>query len=358
MVNVETVKRPVMLFYLITGIQKWQHNYGVIPDELYQGMLMFAHLTAEGNPDPPVDLYQLIRTLHRPSQEWGIPDLENDYPEHAPLLEEAIGLVADTDEFMNRYISPQDAEQQNMYDILKYCREEDRQLQTEYTAIRTFLSEPQHAVITARELNEFVEDFQDSELINLIRHCYQEITQELPNFRKCPHCGWTMEYKNDRWRCNKEDICHSLADMEILESFEFGKQRILRLNPGIQRFVLLPGISELRMAKRLRRKGYEVELYPNVDTFDLSVRQADREFFLDVKDFKDPRTLANFFNEQSATYLEKYQDKCIIVVPQYRNLLFREYKKRAQMYLNETAQQYIRIVMENEIDKTLQEVFG
>jgi len=357
MTQVETVKRPDMLFHLITGIQKWQENFAVIPDELYTGMLMFAHLSAEGNSDPPVDIYQLIRILHRPSHEWGIQCLQNDYPEHSPLLDEAVGLVADTDEFMNRYISPQDAEQQNMYDILKYCREDSRQLQDEYTAIRTFLSEPQHAVITARELNEFVENFQDFELINLIRNCYQEITQELPKFRKCPHCGWTMEYKHDRWRCNKEDICHSLADMEILAPFEFGKQRVFRLKPGIQRFVLLPGISELRLAKRLRKKGYEVDLYPNIDTFDLSVRQAGREFFLDVKDFKDPRTLANFFNEQSASYLEKYQDQCLIVVPRYRGLLFHEYKKRAEMYMSETARYYIRIVMENEVEQVLEDVF-
>ncbi|WP_195575449.1 hypothetical protein [Paenibacillus sp. 1001270B_150601_E10] len=355
--HVETVKRPDMLFHLITGIEKWQSDYGLIPDELYMGMLMFIHLSAEGNLDPPVDLHHLLRILHKPSREWGIPGLENDYPENAPLLEEAIGLVADADEFMNRFISPQDAEQQNMYEILKYCREDGRQLQAEYTAIRTFLSDTQHAVIAARELNNFVENFQDSELIKLIRCCYQEVTQELPNFRKCPHCGWTMEHKQDRWRCNKENICRHFADMEMFESFDFGKQRVFRLIPGIQRFVLLPGISELRIAHRLRKKGYTVEMYPRVDTVDLSVSKEDKEFFLDVKDFKDPRILANFFNGQATSYLEKYKEQCVIVIPQYRNVLFREYKKRAQMYLNEKARDYIRIVMENEVDQVLQEVF-
>lgn len=86
MTQVETVKRPDMLFNLITGIQKWQGNFGVIPDELYTGMLMFAHLSAEGNSDPPVDIYQLIRILHRPSHEWGIQGLHNDYPEHSLFL--------------------------------------------------------------------------------------------------------------------------------------------------------------------------------------------------------------------------------------------------------------------------------
>ncbi|MEC0136457.1 hypothetical protein P4H94_06100 [Paenibacillus macerans] len=357
MVNEGKIKPSDMLFHLITGIQKWQNNFGVIPDELYKGMLMFIQLSSELNTDPPVDLYHLMQILHKPSQEWGISDLKNDYPEQAPLLDKFVGLVADTDEFLNRFISPQDAEQQHMYDILKYCRDESRSLQAEYTMIRSFLSDPEHAVIAARELSQFVDAFQDPDLVNLIRSCYQEVTKDLSNYRKCPHCGWTMEYRNDRWRCNKEDVCHLLVDMEVLEPFLFGKQRVFRLTPGIQRFVLLPGMSELRMAERLRKKGYEVDLYPNIDTFDLSVKQNGHEFFLDVKDFKDPQTLANYFNDQSASYLEKYLDQCFIVVPQYRDLLFRDYKKRSQMHLNDTAKQYIRIIMENEVDQRLQEVF-
>lgn len=350
-------KTSEMLFYLITGIQQWQNNYGAIPDDLYKGMLMFIQLSSEMNPNPPVDLYHLMQILYKPSQEWRIPDLMKVYPEQAPLLDNFVGLVTDADEFLNRFISPQEAEQQQMYEILKYCREESRRLQEEYTIIRTFLSDPGHAVLTSRERSDFLDRFQDVDLIQLIIACYQEITEEVSNYRKCPHCGWTMEYKHDQWRCNKEDVCRSLADMEALEPFDFGKQRVFRLIPGIQRFVLLPGMSELRMVERLQKKGYEVDLYPNIDTFDLSVRQGGRQFFLDVKDFKDPQTLANYFNEQSSSYLEKYLDQCYIVIPQYRDLMFRNYKKRAEVYLNDTAQRYIRIIMENELERRLQEVF-
>lgn len=345
------------LLSLITGINKWQGNYGKIPDELYKGMLLFIEQTAASKAQPPVDLYHLLQTLHHPSKEWGIPDLQDYYPEEAPLLEEFIGLTPDADEFLNRHVSPEDAEQQTMYEILMYCREEGRQLQQEYARIRTFLSNPHHAVITSFQLSEFAETFPDIQLTNLIKQCYEEITPRIANYRKCPHCGWTLEYKNDRWCCNKEDICHLLADFELMTSFDFGKERVLRLLPGIQRFVLLPGLSELRIGERLTRKGYQVELYPNVDEYDLVVSEDGQSIFLDVKDFRDPRTLANFFNHQSPAYLEKYKNKCLIVVPNYRSQLFPSYRERSMNLLNETAREYIEMIMENEIESTLKKVF-
>lgn len=345
------------LLSLITGINKWQGNYGKIPDELYKGMLLFIEQTAASTDQPPVDLYHLLKILHRPSKEWGIPDLQDYYPEDAPLLEEFIGLTPDADEFLNRYVSPQDAEQQTMYEILMYCREEYRQLQQEYGRIRTFLSNPQNAVVTSFQLSQFADTFLDIQLTNLIKQCYEEITPMMANFRKCPHCGWTLEYKNDRWRCNKEDICHLLADFELISSFDFGRERVLRLIPGIQRFVLLPGISELRIAERLIRKGYQVELYPNVDEYDLLVSEDGKTIFLDVKDFRDPRTLANFFNHQSPAYLEKYKNKCLIVVPNYRSQLFASYRERSMNLLNEIAREYIEMIMEKEIESTLKKVF-
>ncbi|KJD42904.1 hypothetical protein [Paenibacillus terrae] len=350
-------KEQDMLLSLITGFYKWQGNYGKIPDELYKGMLLFIGQTAPSKAQPPVDLFHLLQILHRPSKEWGVPDLKECYPEDAPLLEEYVGLSPQADEFLNLHISPQDAEQQNMYEILMYCKEEGRQLQQEYALIRTFLSNPQNSIITSFQLSEFAETFTDLQLTNLIKQCYEEITPIIANFRKCPNCGWTLEYRKDRWRCNKEDICHLLADFENLSSFDFGKERVLRQLPGIQRFVLLPGMSELRIAERLIRKGYEVELYPNVDEYDLSVSVNGKRVYLDVKDFRDPRTLANFFNHQTSAYLEKYKGKCLIVVPEYRSLLFASYRERSMALLNETAQEYIEMIMENEIELSLKKVF-
>lgn len=344
-----------MLLLLVRGIAAWQNNYSRIPDELYEGMMRFIALSASPHTKPPVDIHQLIRLLHKPSNEWGIPNIQNYYPENAPLLEEFIGLTAEADEFLNMYISPQDAEQQCMFNILKFCRQKGTELQQDYVKIRTFLSNSRNAVLTFYDLSTFAAEFRHAELTELIHQCYEDVTESLVNYRICPHCGWTMEYKKDQWRCNKEDICHWLADMENLKTFDFGSNRVKRLRPGIQRYVLLPGISEIRIAERLLRRGYEVELYPNLDEYDLSVRKNDRLIYLDVKDFRDPSTLANFFNSQSASYLEKYHEKCYIVVPKYRNDRYPMYVDRSMNRLIEPAKDFIRMITEKELNVMLKE---
>ncbi|NEN84698.1 hypothetical protein [Paenibacillus elgii] len=346
-----------MLYYLITGLQKWPNNYTEIPNELHRGMLMFIQEAARSGSEIPADLHRLIQTLHKPSNEWGIQGVIEYYPGEASLIEEFVGITPDAEDFINTYISPDEAQQRNMFAILQFCRDESRKLQEEYTKIRTFLSQPQNAVLSSFQLAQFAESFRDRELSILVRQCYEEVTSLLVNYRKCPHCGWTLEYKHDRWRCNKENICHSLADFEVVDQFDFKNERIYRLLPGIQRYVLLPGISETKLADFLKRKGYGVELYPNIDEYDLAVSLHNNKIFLDIKDFKDPRTLANFFNQKSQAYIEKYGQRVYVVIPKYRNDLFPFYSKRASALLNEEAKKFINIIMENEVEKTLKKVF-
>ncbi|MGI2295681.1 hypothetical protein [Paenibacillus sp. GXUN7292] len=345
-----------MLYYLIIGLQKWPNNYAQIPDELHKGMLMFIQEVARSGGEIPAELHKLLQILHKPSNEWGIQGLIEYYPGEAPVIEEFIGITPDAEDFINTYISPNEAQQRNMYAILQFCRDESRKLQTEYAQIRTFLSHSQNAVLSSFQLAQFVESFRDRELSTLVRQCYEEVTTLLVNFRKCPYCGWTLEYKNDRWRCNKENICYALADFEMFEQFDFENNRVYRLLPGIQRYVLLPGMSEMKLADFLKRKGYGVELFPNIDEYDLAVSLNNNKIFLDVKDFKDPRTLANFFNQKSLTYLDKYGHQVYVVVPEYRNILFPSYGKRASVLLKEDTEKFINIIMENEVDKMLKRV--
>ncbi|GAA0404195.1 hypothetical protein [Paenibacillus motobuensis] len=346
-----------MLYYLIIGLQKWSDQYSQIPEELHKGMLMFIEEAARSGGKIPTDLHSLLQILHEPSREWGIEGLVEYYPEEASLVEEFIGITPDAEDFINTYISPDEAQQRNMYTILKFCRDESRNLQTEYTQIRTFLSQPMNAVLSAFQLAQFAESFRDRELSILIRHCYEEITSDLANYRKCPHCGWTLEYKQGQWRCNKEDICHALADFERLTQYDYRDERVYRLLPGIQRYVLLPGLSELKLADSLQRKGYEVALYPNIDEYDLAVSQDNHRILLDVKDFKSPWMLANYFNQKQLSYLEKYEEQVFVVVPKYREVVYPSYGKRTSGFLKESTRKFIRIIMEHEVEDKLKEAF-
>jgi hypothetical protein len=335
-----------MLYYLITGLQKWPNNYDHIPDELHKGMLMLIQENARSGSEIPADIHRLLQILHKPSLEWGIQGLIDHYPVESSLIEEFIGITPDAEDFINTYISPDEAQQKNMLAILQFCRDESRDLQAEYTQIRTFLSMPQNAVLSALQLAQFAESIRDRELSMLVRTCYEEVTLQMDNYRKCPHCGWTLAYKHDRWQCNKENICYSLADFETFDLFNYKNERVFRLLPGIQRYVLLPGISEMKIADWLRRKGYGVELYPNIDEYDLEISHHESKIYLDVKDFKDPRTLANFFNQKSLSYLEKYGQQVYVVIPKYRNDLYPSYGMRASTLLKEDRRKLIKIIME------------
>ncbi|MCM3081751.1 hypothetical protein [Brevibacillus invocatus] len=342
-----------MLFYLITGLQKWREDYSQIPEDLHKGMLMFIHEAAHSGSDFPADLHHLLQILHKPSKEWGIQGLAEFYPAEAALIEEFIGITPDAEDFLNIYISPKEAQQKNMLAILKFCRDDGLNLQDEYARVRKFLSQSQNAVLSSFQLAQFAESFRDRELSNLVRHCYIEITPLISNYRKCPHCGWTLEYKQDQWHCNKENICREMSNFEKFEHFNFGDERVYRMLPGIQRYVLLPGISEMKIADNLMRKGYQVELYPNVDEYDLAVSLLGKQVFLDVKDFKDPSMLANFFNQKTLSYLEKYSEHVYVVIPSYRNDLYSSYSKRVSMLLKDDAKKYIKIIMENELEQML-----
>jgi len=347
-----------MLYYLIIGLQQWTKNYDRVPEELHRGMLMFVQEVGRSGAEIPTDLYRLLQILHKPSCDWGIQGLTEYYPGESPLIEEFIGITPDAEDFINTYISPDEAQQKNMMAILQFCRDENRNLHAEYTRIRTFLSMPQNAVLSALQLAQFAESIRDRDLSVLVRQCYEEVTLQMEYYCKCPHCGWTLTYKHDRWRCNKENICHSLTDFEKFDLFNFKDERVFRLLPGIQRYVLLPGISEMKIAEWLKQKGYGVELYPHIDEYDLAISHNDSEnrMFLDVKDFKDPRTLANFFNQKSLSYLDKYGEHVYIVIPKYRNDLYPYYSMRASALLKEDRRKLINIIMENELEKTLKKV--
>ncbi|MEU6354949.1 hypothetical protein ABZ896_37500 [Streptomyces sp. NPDC047072] len=55
---------------------------------------------------------------------------------------------------------------------------------------------------------------------------------------------------------------------------------------GVWRFVVVPGASELRVKQRLEKLGATVELWPELDRYDLHVRAGDKEFRIDLKEYR------------------------------------------------------------------------
>ncbi|MCX5233832.1 hypothetical protein OG824_01090 [Streptomyces prunicolor] len=60
---------------------------------------------------------------------------------------------------------------------------------------------------------------------------------------------------------------------------------------GVWRFVVVPGVSELRVKQRLEKLGATVELWPEMDRYDLLVQAGGKEFRIDVKEYRSPYRL-------------------------------------------------------------------
>jgi ribosomal protein S27AE len=339
-----------MLYQLIVGLQQWRMAPTIIPYELRKGHLMLAKMRLFANEEVPSDISSLIRFLQQPVLDWKI-DLTNvAFPEDAPLLIQHIGLSPEAMDFLQDYQSPYEAHQREVYEILQYCRHAEPPLVAIYSQIRLFLASPAHAVITGVHLHSFARSVHDPELSKRILECYEPIPDRISDFRKCNRCGWTLHFHNHQWRCGVEDICGQIeARGEPLE-LEHTREMFYRLKEGVHRYTLLPGLSELQLANRLTKKGYQVEMYPDVDRFDLAVHESDQVKYFDVKDYRNPSSLAAYFNQLDPAALEKYKKEHVyIVVPSYRKRNYRQYIRQVLNSLEPGIRKGIQIIDERAV---------
>lgn len=265
-----------MLFNLVIGFKEWeeQKKKTPIPFQVHVGHRLFIYECSRNEVSPPVTLPELIQVLQKPSEEWGIKDIETIFPSDASLLDKEIGVTIEAEDFLEEQSSTDEFEQSEMKKILLYCRKHN--LEDTYRVIRTFLANPKHSVISFQQWYEFKGKINDQELLKCLSSCYENI-EDVDRYRVCPNCGWTLEWKKGAWRCNKENICHVLADFNDLRFFSKTPQKLMRMKSGIQKYTLLPGMSELRIAEKLRKRGHYVILYPNIDEYDILVQKGDKK---------------------------------------------------------------------------------
>lgn len=337
------------LLNLIAGLSQWGEDFSEPPALLRQGHMQFVRLLMLEGKKAPIDLHSLIQLLQKPAEEWGIV-VAGIYPEESPLLIPDLGLSPDAREFKIMYDSPEEAQTQEIVEILRYCRGTMPMLEEKYRKLREFLIT--NPVVSAYRLMEFGLELKDTELMKKLSRCYEEISDDVERYRKCPRCGWTLEFRNDHWQCGVEDLCGKLASRGELKKWEI-HEPMHRLRYGIYRYTMLPGLAELTAKDWLTKKGYKVELFPQVDRFDLAVELDTHIVYLDVKDFKHPLHLANFFNKMQPHQLEKYRDPHVyIVIPQYRTKIYPGYSKLVKQALMAHAS-HLKVINERDVQKHL-----
>ncbi|MFD0692422.1 restriction endonuclease-related protein [Actinomadura fibrosa] len=124
----------------------------------------------------------------------------------------------------------------------------------------------------------------------------------------CPDCRWPMAVTRDQVQCRyrPHSTVFRAAERRGAKSPELTRvdegpavKTPVALSAvgsgcvgqGVWRFIVVPGASELRIAAQLERLGADVEMWPELDAYDLHVTIGGTEFRLDVKEYRSPHRL-------------------------------------------------------------------
>ena len=241
-----------MLLTLIKGLMKVRDGELLSP-ALDEGHNMLIKIARSAGVTPPADLVALCAWLTTPCCEWGIEGVTALFKDR--LYDWYGGISLEAEEFLDIYVSPGESDQKVMAEIVAYCREKypvNKQYQQYYSDIRSFVTNPENAIIEKYKLVSFQAAIRDVTLGALFLRLYEEFPKSKNNYRRCSHCGWTMTYAKGRWQCHSR-TCNKEANTTNLE--ELPTNATHRLLPGIHRFTLVPGLTEQNLATRLRRYG-------------------------------------------------------------------------------------------------------
>jgi hypothetical protein len=124
----------------------------------------------------------------------------------------------------------------------------------------------------------------------------------------CPACRWPMTVTGDAVRCRYRP--HQ-AVYQAMPGRAGARAWLLRtgdrvagsvpqarpaggavcVDPGVWRYIVVPGASELRIATDLEKLGAAVEMWPDMDACDLRVLAGPLDLRLDVKEYRSARRL-------------------------------------------------------------------
>ncbi|MFT2014403.1 hypothetical protein ACMA1D_00935 [Streptomyces sp. 796.1] len=120
----------------------------------------------------------------------------------------------------------------------------------------------------------------------------------------CPECRWPMAVSHGRVRCRyrphaaiyRITTTKKADSRPVLTRIDEGPrvrrpkarpaQGSVCLDPGVWRFVVVPGANELRVAQELEKLGAQVALWPDGDSYDLKVHLGTTELRLDLKEYR------------------------------------------------------------------------
>jgi hypothetical protein len=241
----------------------------------------------------------------------------------------------------------QEACQETMLKVLSEAKK-NRAPHT-YVAFRQFLIK--NPVVTDDELMKCSFDAQIGTLGSYLTDLYERVpisTVEQGKILLCGFCGWTLQRSHGRLRCG-DDRCRVLTGDFIhcvIQERSEAPEHLQRVRRAIRRYVVAPGIYEIKTVQQLHALGITAELWPGYDAYDIRIIFPDRTVWaIDIKDWRFPHLLAS-----RLTPLERHGnlawDRALYVIPNQR---IQEIPGYLDILRNATSEQEFSILTISEL---------
>jgi hypothetical protein len=204
------------------------------------------------------------------------------------------------------------AESNYIVELLRVCRELESPAM--YSRVRRLLIE--NPVLVPLDLHLKGAELGSVDLRHLLLAGYRPTpleTRDSQGWRAaCVGCrNLLVRAEHGNMRC-LELGCRRFKEGKARARFD-PKTELLELQPWLRRFVQVPGLSELRIARSLERAGSVVELWPAFDAYDLRVTHPDGQVWaIEVKAWVSPYLLASQVQPIAS---EPRWDRALMVIP-------------------------------------------
>lgn len=332
-----------------------------------------------------IKLYKLLQQLTKRLIEKNYKDFPTNIPELLYFLgntpmKEYIEDETSNDVAIDRYLelteeflekasedNLEEAGQKLMYGLLKFIREssiEDKE--DTYRKVKKFIIENYY--ISVRDFEIQIKKYFGNDIFKMFRKMYENADDINGEYLICPVCGRELNLiDNKEGKCSK--VCnYYINKSDMKPEKKIFNNRILRLNEGVYRFNLMSSIGEFEIyensVKRFKRK--QVTLYPNVDEYDISVEDSEKNILinLDIKDARTPERLLKIL--LTNTNLEKLINKKsrifnYIVIPEHREFIYnisyggKYVKELKKLLANENIN--ISVIGERHLYKEIERIF-
>ncbi len=360
-----------LLISVVKMMIEWEQDYRSIPGNsksVINGLN--SYLIHHTKIAPSKNIREFIKQIKTISiYDFGF-EIDDEY-KFLKILNENGHVDSSIKYWYENSIQNDDVDQKLVREFLLACREEYKRTKEQriiemYSEVRAFISSSNYCLTADRIMNLIGKYSNISDNIMKIRDWYENTSFNRKDNYICPICGKLLD--NDllkEFRCT--DMCMYYRDRDLLLPKEFTIDEAYKyknLKRGIYTYTLLPGVSELRIYRRLSEVYGEdkVLLYPEIDKFDISLSLDAGMIFIDVKDFASPYDLVDtLIKNQSLIKMEGVSEEnhVFLVIPEHRRNIYKggNYKNIVKKRISQLTYK-VKVIYENELYKEVGDIIN